>query len=115
GVEGSLAAVDPLVRQAAVPAGGCVAVARNPVPAAWVRENGAVGAISFALELGALIEERLSHGGRAVARAVIERFRGEILAEGEVRDFRLETTGGYDVGSLMVGDLELTFWNEYMT
>src|SRR5690606_10993052 len=24
-------------------------------------------------------------------------------------------TGGYDVGSLMVGDLELTFWNEYMT
>ena len=114
-VEGSLAAVDSLVRQAAVQAGGCVAVARNPVPASWVRENGAVGAISFALELGALIEERLSHGGRAVARAVIERFGGEILAEGEVRDFRLETTGGYDVGSLMVGDLELTFWNEYMT
>lgn len=114
-VDGALAVVDRVVRQAAVEAGGLVAVARNPVPASWVRDNGAPGAITFALELGALIEEHAPNGGRAVARALVQRLGGEVLAEGEVHGYRLETTGGYDVGSLVVGDLELTFWNEYMT
>lgn len=114
-VEGALAVVDRVVRQAAAEAGGLVAVARNPVPASWVREHGAAGAITFAIEVGALIDEQAPHGGRAVARALIERLGGEVLAEGEVKDYRLETTGGYDIGSLVVGDLELTFWNEYMT
>jgi DUF917 family protein len=27
----------------------------------------------------------------------------------------LQTVGGYDVGSLRVADVELSFWNEYMT
>lgn len=27
----------------------------------------------------------------------------------------LETRGGFDVGTVQVGDCELTFWNEYMT
>jgi len=40
---------------------------------------------------------------------------GRILARGPVRGYALRTVGGYDVGDLHVGDVELTFWNEYMT
>jgi len=114
-VEGDLGPVDRMVRQAAVEAGGMVAVARNPVPAAYVKENGAPGAISLALELGGIIAETRAKGGRAVAAALADRLDGMILAEGRVTGYRLETTGGYDVGQLEVEGLRLTFWNEYMT
>lgn len=114
-VEGSLPAVDRLVRQAAVEAGGLVAVARNPVTAAYVQENGVPGAIGLAIELGGVIEDAMPGGGPAVAAALAQRLNGEVLGEGEVSDFRIETTGGYDVGRLAFGDLRLTFWNEYMT
>ncbi|HEY8348062.1 MAG TPA: DUF917 family protein [Symbiobacteriaceae bacterium] len=113
--EGALGVVDRMVRQAAVEAGGMVAVARNPVPAAYVKENGAPGAISLALELGGIIDETRSKGGRAVAAALVDRLGGTILTEGTVTGYHLETTGGYDVGRLEVEDVRLTFWNEYMT
>jgi len=52
GVEGSIASADRTVRQAAVEAGGLVAVARNPVPASYVRHHGAPGALSEAMRVG---------------------------------------------------------------
>lgn len=114
-VEGSLGTVDRMVRQAAVEAGGLVAVARNPVTSAYVKENGAPGAISLALELGRIIQKAQSQGGRAVAAALMDRLGGQILAEGEAANYSLETKGGFDVGRLAVNNLALTFWNEYMT
>jgi len=80
-----------------------------------VQENGAPGAIGLALELGELMEDALPGGGPAVAAALTERLNGRVLAEGGVSGYRIETTGGYDVGRLEVGRLRLTFWNEYMT
>lgn len=114
-VEGALGATDRMVRQAAVEAGGIVAVARNPVTVAYVQENAAPGAISQALEVGALIEETQAEGGRAVAAALMDRLGGRILAEGEVSEYQLETVNAFDVGRLAVGGVRLTFWNEYMT
>jgi DUF917 family protein len=33
-----------------------------------------------------------------------------------VTDFHLETTGGFDMGTVWIdGSYEMTFWNEYMT
>jgi DUF917 family protein len=106
-----------MVRQAAVQAGGLVAVARNPVTAAYARDNGAPGAISQAIELG---RRALAAGAQSRAAAVAEHLGGTIEARGQVTRFELVTTGGFDVGTLRVedpdlGDHELTFWNEYMT
>ncbi|MFZ5822926.1 MAG: DUF917 domain-containing protein [Bacillota bacterium] len=114
-VEGSLGATDRLIRQAAVEAGGMVAVARNPVTADYVRQNGAPGAVSQALELGAIIQANRSRGGQGVAEALASHLGGRILAAGEVKNYDLQTTGGFDVGRLTVGEIDLTFWNEFMT
>lgn len=114
-VEGSLPACDRMVRQAAVESGGMVAVARNPISAAYVAENGAPGAISQAISLGELILRHRAEGGTAVAEALASTLGGQVLERGRVRGYALQTRGGYDVGHLLVGGVELTFWNEYMT
>jgi DUF917 family protein len=102
-----------ILRTAAVASGGFIAAARNPLPAAYVREHGAVGAISFALRLGeAMIAAR---PGEATIEAIVSTLGGRILGRGEVRGKRLRTEGGFDVGGLDVGELELGFVNEYMT
>lgn len=116
-VEGSLAAADGLVRAAAVQAGGMVAVARNPVPAAWLREHAAPGALTQAIRLGQRIEQGRAAGGgvEAVAAEVGDALGAAVVARGAVAGFQLETRGGYDVGRFTVGAVEVTFWNEYMT
>jgi hypothetical protein len=55
---GSLQEASKLVREASVKAGGLVAVARNPVPACYVKKNGAPGAIRMALGLGKILLEK---------------------------------------------------------
>jgi DUF917 family protein len=55
----------------------------------------------------------------AAAHAVADHLGGAIVDVGTVESVRLEVTGGYDVGTILVagrqGRRELTFWNEYMT
>jgi len=114
-VEAAVPAADALVRQAAVQAGGMVAVTRSPVPARYVREHGAPGAIVQAIQLGRILMKERIAGGRAVAGRLAAELRGDVIAAGEIAALELETRGGYDVGRLTVGDIELSFLNEYMT
>ena len=104
-----------VLRTAAVASGGFIAAARNPLPAAHVREHGAVGAISFALRLGEAILVAGPNGPEAVIEAITSTLGGRILGRGPVRNKRLRTEGGFDVGGLEAGELELGFVNEYMT
>jgi DUF917 family protein len=105
-----------VLRTAATEAGGFIAAARNPLPASFVAAHAAVGAISFALELGETMLAAEERGG-AEARidAAVEHLRGSILARGEVRAKELRTEHAFDVGRVVIGDLELGFVNEYMT
>jgi uncharacterized protein len=104
-----------VLRTAAVASGGFIAAARNPLPAAYVREHGAVGAISFALRLGEEILSAEAAGAEAVVEAITTSLGGRIVGRGAVRGKRLRTEGGFDVGGLHAGELELGFVNEYMT
>ncbi len=113
-VEGNLAQADGLIRQTAVEAGGMIAVARNPMAASFVRENGAPGAISQAIELGQFIMADKSKP-RPLAEKIAKRLSGGVITEGKVSFYQMETRGGYDVGRIEIGEFELTFWNEYMT
>jgi hypothetical protein len=117
--KGPLDKVSRQVRQAAVKAGGMVAVARNPAPTRWVRENAAPGAIRMAVQLGnRLLQRRRSGARRAVEE--ISRFIGAALTiDGKVDRVTLKSEGGLDAGKVELrardSRYELTFWNEYMT
>lgn len=114
-VSGNIFKASTMVRQAAVQAGGLVAVARNIVDAKYVRKNGAVKGISHAIETGKRFYKGLETCSNSAIEAVVEFLNGEIVAEGLVSEFELVTKGGFDVGRVVVEGAEMTFWNEYMT
>lgn len=114
---GSVEEVSARVRQAAIASRGMVAVARNPVPASYVRQHAAVGAISHAMRLGALL--RNASALSAKLQALSAETGARIIGLGEVTRVVRCTSGGFDVGSVLVmvgqDQYELSFWNEYMT
>ncbi len=114
-VRAPLTEANNAVRAAADQAGGLVAVARNPVPAHYLGSHAAVGAIWQAIDLGFAMAAATPRGGRAVAECVCEALSGSIVAEDVVTTVKIETSGGFDVGSARIGDLELSIWNEYLT
>jgi len=114
-VEGSVSSASEMVLHAAELAGGMVAVARNPVHASYLKENAALGAISLALELGQIIYAARAQGARAVAEELARVLKGKIIVEGEVSQYCLERRAGLDFGSVVIGEYELLFWNEYLT
>jgi uncharacterized protein len=112
-ISSSLDKASTVIRKASIEAGGLLAVARNPVSVAYAKANGAAGAIQQAIEVG---EALLSHKGEAAIQAVVSKLGGKVVAEGDVTDFIIETTGGFDVGTVTINNsFEMTFWNEYMT
>jgi len=114
-VQGNIQQAAALVRQAAVQAGGLVAVARNPIDAGYVKESGAPGAVRQAICLGQAMVAAQPKGGKAVAEAATKVLGGQIVTTGVVEKVELKTEGGFDSGRVIIGGLELTFWNEYMT
>ncbi len=113
---GNMEKTASLIRSAAVHAGGLVAVARNPVSSEYARENAALGAVKQAIELGRRILSAKSKGAVAMAEEACRFLQGEIVHIGEIKEIFLECKGGFDVGKVEMGDdLEITFWNEYMT
>jgi DUF917 family protein len=118
-VRGSLERAASLMRQASISAGGLIGVARNPVSASYLRQNGAVGAIGMAIEVGRALLDNKPSGPEAMIEAAVEELGGNVVAEGIVESVRMETAGGFDIGTVVVKAggraYELTFWNEYMT
>lgn len=115
--KGHLDTCSKLIRQGAVQAGGVVAVARNPVNVQYVKENGALNAISHAIEVGTA-----NLSGKTPFEKVENSLKvlgGEVFAKGSVENFELKTIDGFDVGFLHIktadAKFSLTFWNEYMT
>ena len=104
-----------VLRTASHQSGGFIACARNPLPAAFVAQHAAVGAISFALALGEAILAAESAGPDAVIAATTEHLGGRILVTAAVRTRELRTENAFDIGTIEVGEVELGFVNEYMT
>lgn len=112
-VIGSLDVASSLVREASILAGGMVGVCRNPVTVEYLKEHAAVGGITQAIELGEVFFS-VPEGPERI-EAVASHLKGRIIHSGKVSAFELKEEGGFDVGFVQVDDLELTFWNEYMT
>ena len=112
-VEAELGSAAATVRRSAEAAGGLVAVARNPVSAAYARDHAAVAVYEQAETVGRAV--RTAEDGAAAAQRVAAAVDGEVAVTGTVESYDIETTGGFDVGTVVVDGDELTFWNEYMT
>lgn len=113
--EGSIEHTSKMVRLASIEAGGLVAVARNPVTVSYAKENCALGGVSFAIETGKAFLKGLETSVDEAVKELCAFLGGRVLAKGTVKDFSIETTGGFDVGYATVDGCELTFWNEYAT
>ncbi|GGA91353.1 DUF917 domain-containing protein [Ornithinibacillus halotolerans] len=112
-VIGNLDISSNTVRNVSVLAGGMVAVCRNPVNVNYIKEHAAVGGITQAIELGEVFFS-VPEGPDRI-EAVASHLKGRVIHSGKVSEFELKEQGGFDVGIVRVDDLELTFWNEYMT
>jgi DUF917 family protein len=104
-----------VLRTASDMSGGFISCARNPLPASFVRDHAAVGAISFALSLGESILAAESDGPAAMIQATADHLGGRIIERGAVASRTLRTENAFDIGTVAVGDLELGFVNEYLT
>jgi uncharacterized protein len=101
-----------VMRAAAVQNGGLINAVRGPFAAGFVRRNGAPGSISFALGLG---EAMLSAREAARVGAAVRFLKGSILVEGEVAENTVRYEGGFDVGTIRIGEFVLGVYNEFMT
>jgi uncharacterized protein len=104
-----------VLRTASDQSGGFISCARNPLPASFVAAHAAVGAISFALDLGEAILAAEPDGPQRMIDATAEHLGGRILTTGAVRSRTLRTENAFDIGTIEVGDVELGFVNEYLT
>jgi DUF917 family protein len=114
-VSGKLDVVAPMIRSAADHAGGLVAVARNPVKASYAKKYGAPGSLKQAIELGRKMKAAASKGAQAGVESAAEFLGGQVVARTSISELELITRGGFDSGRIVIGDLETTFWNEFMT
>jgi hypothetical protein len=116
-IYGSLASTSRMIRRAAVEAGGLVTVIRNRVRADYLRDHAAVGGISQAIEVGKILLEN-SENSKEIINSLSKYLPVEVIDQGLIKDFVLETRDGFDVGRFYVegqNKIEVTFWNEYMT
>ncbi len=118
-IKGNLIEISKFIRQASISAGGLVAVARNPISLSYIKENAAIGAITQAIEIGKAMLKAKKDGAKEMIEAASRTLNGKIVSEGIVKEVKLETKGGFDIGSVLIksnnGVFLLTFWNEYMT
>ena len=117
-VYGRLEAASVLVRRAAVEAGGLVTVLRNSVKAGYLRQNAAPGALKQAIEIGKIFLENEGNC-REILDALSKYMDIEVAIAGTVNHCALEIRDGFDVGKINITDgaqqVEVSFWNEYMT
>lgn len=114
-LRGSVDTVSNMIRQDACVVGGILAVARNPVNAVYVKENGAPGAVKQAIRLGTAMKGAAEKSAGAVIEAAAEMLSATVIRCGAVDAVDRFTAGGIDTGTAFLGGYEVTFWKEYMT
>jgi DUF917 family protein len=91
-----------LVRQAAGRSRLALAVARNPLPASYVREHAAVGGLTYARRVGKLVLDQSGRGLPALLRGLEKLMGGRILSEGRVISAALIEKNGFTIGRILV-------------
>ena len=114
-VSGTIESTSQMVRTASTMTGGMIIVLRNPIDAACVRENAAIGALSECIRVGEIIRN-CAGDSKEMVKQLHAAVGLEVLTQGTLRDFALSCKNGFVVGGGIIGEgYEVTFWNKYMT
>ena len=115
-VTGSMSKTSTMMRAASVQNGGSLYATRGPFTAAFVRQGGAPGAMSFAASLGRAMLDAAA--GQARIEAAARALAGQVLVIGTVESNDVHYEGGFDLGTVVVagdgGRVTLHVYNEYM-
>jgi DUF917 family protein len=91
-----------IVRDRAARDGIALAVARNPLTVATIRDHAAVGGLAFAQSVGRALLEALARGSSGVLRALSRLMGGRVFAHGYVTAASLSEKLGLIVGAITI-------------
>jgi uncharacterized protein len=116
--KGNLFRTATILRTASVQSGGFIASARLPLPVKVVKERAALGAISWAINLGETMQKAQPKGAEAVIQTIVKTTKGSVAVAGEISDMSLRTEGGFDHARYKLktnkGEATLYLMNEFM-
>jgi uncharacterized protein len=109
-----------IVRDRAAQGGIALAVVRNPMPARFVGNHAAVGALAYAHRVGRVLLAALPDGAAAVVQALARLMGGQLLATGLVASVTLSEQRGFTIGLITIRRtdgpaLRIAIYNEFMT
>jgi len=114
---GPIGIVSDILHHASAEAGGSLLASRGPFPVEFLREYGAVGAVSACIRLGEAMIAAEGQGGEAMVAAICDTLGGRELGRGPLRSTDVAMRENWDVGTLEVDTgSRLVIWvcNEYM-
>jgi DUF917 family protein len=115
----SAAKASKMVRHNAAASGIPLAVARNPLPASYVRGHAAVGGLKYATDIGKIVLNELNQGLPRLLERLCQWLGGQILSKGTVKSAALSEAQGFTVGHILItdqngGDCRVAVCNEYL-
>lgn len=114
---GPVGLVSSVLHHASAEVGGSLLASRGPFPVDFLREFGAVGAVSACMRLGEAMIAAEGDGGEAMITAIRETLGGRELGRGPLLSANVAMRENWDVGTLEIdsgGRLVVHVCNEYM-
>ena len=108
-----------MVREAAATSGIPLAVARNPLPASYVKRKAAVGGLKYAGHVGRIVLNEMNRGLLRLLERLSPWMGGQVLSEGRVNYSTLTEAGGFTIGHILMRDQDgrdcrVAVCNEYL-
>jgi uncharacterized protein len=115
----SAAKASRMIRHNAATSGVSLAVARNPLPASYVRKHAAVGGLKYAADVGKVVLNEINRGLPRLLERLSRWLGGRILSEGRVDSAALTEAEGFTVGDILIreqdgGEGRVAVCNEYL-
>jgi len=91
---------EEIIRSIAVVSDNEVGVVDHPLSGKVFRDSVIPGAVTMAEEIGRIVREKRSEGGRAVAEAIVHANAGRFLFQGTLLEAPWAMSGGFNIGTI---------------
>jgi uncharacterized protein len=108
-----------MIRDTAATSGIPLAVARNTLPASYVKRHAAIGGLKYAAQVGRIVLLEISRGLPHLVQRLSHHMGGRILSQGRVTSANLTDTRGFTIGHILISDqrgedCQVAVCNEYL-
>jgi len=93
-----------MIRDTAASSGIPLAVARNLLPASYVRNHAAIGGLKYAAQVGAIVLREMKYGLERLLHQLVRFMGGRILFAGRVDSVSLTEAHGFTLGHIRLQD-----------